>query len=538
MKQILIYTSEICKTAREFEIEREKIKTQMSEPKASNDLLAQFREDIDAKYDDNKTSKFSKKHLILRKLSTWSQSLSAHGIPRLLKSNHKSVKCLWMIFICLSITYCALNLYRLLKAYANFDYVTHSEMITEVPTLFPSITICSINGLTTKNAENLIKDVFTNEFKLDIEHNNLTGKDFMTKLDIANKLARFHSYVAEFGDDNKRKMLGFSLSHTLLDCIYNDNPCGEGDFVWFYSIEHGNCYTFNSGTDKNGKLVHRIKTSTRSGILNGLRLSFFLSVSENKYSSKFETGLKLFIHNNSVAPMSTEGIDLKRSVNMNVVLKKSFFYRQPEPYSDCKDLTTLESGNEVFDLIKSSTLTYRQEDCFDLCLQYDIIQKCQCYALEYYPKLFKTKTPCLNSSQLACYTKLYAKFIVADVKEKCAFMCPLECNSMTYDHSLSMSDLATEQLYAILKSDEYYQRKYFKNETNLTVTSFGERYMSLNIYFGELKYLVMTQSIKMTFEDLLSSIGGLLGLLVGMSFLSLIEVVEIIIEILFILFKK
>ena len=101
-----------------------------------------------------------------------------------------------------------------------------------------------------------------------------------------------------------------------------------------------------------------------------------------------------------------------------------------------------------------------------------------------------------------------------------------------------MSDLATEQLYAILKSDEYYQRKYFKNETNLTVTSFGERYMSLKIYFGELKYLVMTQSIKMTFEDLLSSIGGLLGLLVGMSFLSLIEVFEIIIEILFILFKK
>ena len=48
----------------------------------------------------------------------------------------------------------------------------------------------------------------------------------------------------------------------------------------------------------------------------------------------------------------------------------------------------------------------------------------------------------------------------------------------------------------------------------------------------------MKQEPKILLTDLVSNIGGTLGLFLGISFLSFIELFELIIEILFIFFKK
>ena len=65
-----------------------------------------------------------------------------------------------------------------------------------------------------------------------------------------------------------------------------------------------------------------------------------------------------------------------------------------------------------------------------------------------------------------------------------------------------------------------------------------ESLVSFSIYYYDFKYTFISQSPKMQLVDLVSNFGGLLGLFVGMSFLSFGELIQIIIEVLIILFEK
>ena len=78
----------------------------------------------------------------------------------------------------------------------------------------------------------------------------------------------------------------------------------------------------------------------------------------------------------------------------------------------------------------------------------------------------------------------------------------------------------------------------YPNGYNITLGDLRESLLSFSIYYTEFKYTYISQYPKMRFIDLLSNFGGLLGLFVGMSFLSFGELIQILIEVLFIVFEK
>jgi hypothetical protein len=60
--------------------------------------------------------------------------------------------------------------------------------------------------------------------------------------------------------------------------------------------------------------------------------------------------------------------------------------------------------------------------------------------------------------------------------------------------------------------------------------------LDLYFYFSDLSYLEITQIPKINEYSLIASIGGSLGLFVGIRFLSLVEVVEYIIDLIYVIF--
>jgi hypothetical protein len=140
--------------------------------------------------------------------------------------------------------------------------------------------------------------------------------------------------------------------------------------------------------------------------------------------------------------------------------------------------------------------------------------------------------PCIDDNQLNCAKSEYMKFIKED-KTKCMEYCPLECDEIIYEYTLSSADYPTEYAYQILKKDHHFSR--YKN---LTYEMFKQRSLMVNIYYSKLGYLSVSQVKKVEFMDLLATIGGLLGFFIGMSLLSFIEFFEIAIDILLILFAK
>ena len=73
---------------------------------------------------------------------------------------------------------------------------------------------------------------------------------------------------------------------------------------------------------------------------------------------------------------------------------------------------------------------------------------------------------------------------------------------------------------------------------NLSSDNLKNSLLAFNIYYQDLSYSEITQIPKSDIIDLVSGMGGLLGLFIGVSFLSFAEVIEVILEIIFILFEK
>ena len=60
----------------------------------------------------------------------------------------------------------------------------------------------------------------------------------------------------------------------------------------------------------------------------------------------------------------------------------------------------------------------------------------------------------------------------------------------------------------------------------------------MNVYYDHLAYTQISKEAKLETVDLVSGIGGLLGLFLGMSFLSFAEFIEMFIEILIIILGR
>ena len=66
----------------------------------------------------------------------------------------------------------------------------------------------------------------------------------------------------------------------------------------------------------------------------------------------------------------------------------------------------------------------------------------------------------------------------------------------------------------------------------------NKHFFGIRIHYNDLKYTFINQEIKIYTFNLISNIGGILGLFLGISFLSFIEILEILVESIYILYSK
>ena len=153
-----------------------------------------------------------------------------------------------------------------------------------------------------------------------------------------------------------------------------------------------------------------------------------------------------------------------------------------------------------------------------------------------YSNLSTTVEPCLTKNQYSCLYKQYLNFNLVDCKTK---SCPLECETVNYDLSVSC------QVYP---SKTYFERKLntesnqnlslkFLNES-LTFDLMREYSLSFNVYYPYMTYTSLTESPKTSIADLFSQIGGGLGLFVSFSVFTLFEFIELFILIIYGILSK
>ena len=300
----------------------------------------------------------------------------------------------------------------------------------------------------------------------------------------------------------RNKKVNISLSDLIVECKFNSIRCNFSRDIRINKDKFGFIsYTLKSQPTYLGGSKH--------SLIMGLNLS---NISFDKTTTL--DGLRVIIHNKTNDPnyyrgISQNGFNLALGFNYEISVNRIFTYKLGLPYNNClKDVKSIDSfDSDLYRyMIKSTNYSYRQTDCLNYCAGRELynylnmtnkIDRWESIVAEY---------PKYGETMRMVYLGMLKKGIYASCSD-----CPEECDSIQYEITHSFTKFLT-------------QNEIFKNQQI-------ENFVYFTVYYESLQYKVIDQIAQMNVFDLISNIGGNLGLFIGISFLSFAELIELLVEI-------
>ena len=243
-------------------------------------------------------------------------------------------------------------------------------------------------------------------------------------------------------------------------------------------------------------------------------------------NNSFSDGLVVFIHNKS-SKITTSNINIQPGVYSYLGLRKTIDTKLTLPYNDCiDDLDSYKSfESSLYKNISNEGFIYNQLMCLDYAF------------LRFVAKCPLSFDECANNINKNTFVTDWSAYYDNQIFRKYLPMCPEECTTTQFQITLSQNSYPSNNEFKNLKSNSNLMSK-FGNASSVNLDDLKKSVYMVSIYFEDLKYTMISQQAKTNVMDLVSSIGGSLGLFMGASFLSLIDIIQIIFEVIYIQFDK
>ncbi len=101
-----------------------------------------------------------------------------------------------------------------------------------------------------------------------------------------------------------------------------------------------------------------------------------------------------------------------------------------------------------------------------------------------------------------------------------------------------MTSKFPSQAYALQLMNDSKIKSNYPPGYNITLEDLRESMVQFSVYYTDFEYTKIGQIPKQQFTDIVSNLGGLLGLFIGMSFLSFGELIEVLVEVFLIFLEK
>ncbi|XP_061175624.1 FMRFamide-activated amiloride-sensitive sodium channel-like [Saccostrea echinata] len=388
-------------------------------------------------------------------------------------------------------------------------------------------------------------------------------------------------------DRDIREDIGHNISDMLLSCAFNGKECYVANFTLFQSLEYGNCYTFESSS----------YVTKQSGPLLGLRMTLNIETSEYINNYMDASGVRLVIHEPGTLPFpEDEGFTLNPSYETTIGMRMLSIQRASEPHGNCEngeDFMRLfgirytipsclklckqrEIMERCFCLPSTAYLNVGNLDGYRPCsvnkmkvdcekfINYKIENQlitCNCLSpckqLIYETSLSGRKWPgdqfmgqgvaretsggrgfMTPYTHLIChYTKTSLGF---QILFKAILLVPYPESGKPPGTCFNAGNLMKDLCQ---KNNMWYfkgmcQSLEWKTATKSDTESLAGNFLKTVIYYEDLNYEKITEEPLYDGFQLISDIGGALGLFMGASILSFVEVLQFIIELLNFLLKK
>ncbi|ELT94811.1 hypothetical protein CAPTEDRAFT_212993 [Capitella teleta] len=281
---------------------------------------------------------------------------------------------------------------------------------------FPAVTVCNQNAFRLSQAYKnndyrLFKEVFTSSN----ENISLDGLG-----------------------DSDRSLLDLYLlnAHTqhdlIMSCSWNGHGCHDQDLIQTVT-DFGICYTFNWNQ-------RNTRNARETGVEGGLTLLLNIEQYEYMPGPNGGAGLKLSLHGqHEQAYVRDHGLAIPPGTHGFVALKTIKIDNLPSPHGKCDDSIRLKYFN-----------TYTVTGCQAECKMAYVKDKCNCIDM-YMPGTNDTEV-CSIRQYKECLLPALEKMHHIRVDNICSH-CPVPCESILYEPTVSYSALSNYNMMQILESN-------------------------------------------------------------------------------------
>lgn len=293
------------------------------------------------------------------------------------------------------------------------------------------------------------------------------------------------------------------LSTSFLNFSFNANnlKSWKKHMEVYNDATYGICYRFNSGFNFTNQ-TNPFKYSTLGGPIYGLKMDLY-APSDYDFNR-----LKIFIHDQTVKPLSlyNKGYYVTSGTFNYFGIQIVSNIKLEEPYNPCLvDFKSFSKNRTLINYFIENNTTYSHDECIYLCtnLKYRDVSEniCNC-SLNIYDCVYVPE----DESVRKCAYDFLKKFQADKPSVQCADYCPFDCVLSDYVISHYLEPILAKGKI----NDNSFKYLDFKTYENVTKSFF-----SINIYFENLDYTLISQKPKLEMFDLISNIGGLFGLFLG-----------------------
>ena len=207
------------------------------------------------------------------------------------------------------------------------------------------------------------------------------------------------------------------------------------------------------------------------------------------------------------------GFDLSPGFSYDIKLSKSRTMRV-DPF---KNNSCIPQTNVTFSFMgRKFSTKYDAKSCSLKCFSEKMERTCNCIGHDYLPKIYHLSRIC-NSTGHKCYQRVKDKYVKGEIEYLKS--CFPSCQEINYE-----TDISFLKYPNIAKAKE-------NGERIEQVRQVREEIIKVTIYFKSLDERITKEQMTYAMEDLLSDIGGQLGLYSGYSFLTVVELVSLAIAI-------
>ena len=467
------------------------------------------------------------------------ENTTVHGLLFLTRFNHRWIQLFWSVIVLCGFIGLSVHLWKIVSAYLEYKTTEYSYE-HDNGFLFPDVTICNLNGISSSKLINASTDYDEVNYFI---NRNIHSDNPVLATDLFWALG---DHAVE---------IGHSLEDFVLRCKFEDIPCNiTEDFILYPFSSFFNCYIFKIG--RSGR-----KTITQ-GIAAGLSLTLFLeplntsivkAYDDNAFAGNMNGVRVLLNAPNTLVAAGIMGNDIVPGHATYMAFEVTNRIRLPEPYSTCRGVDSMVLGPDF---------AYSFTECKNICIHKFVIDKCGCF-----PTIYKVRKNYTASKIPSCGEDIYKvsdktmracqDSVLKDIETRLNYAndcnCQKPCEDTKYSISISHSEFPSENSMVSfwktiledntqqenIKAYKYYEQLRAQNTSMESMIKWTQKhFLRLTVYATSKTVSVKKYIPMITPVGLMSQIGGCLGLWLGISIVTIIEFFDLGFKLFYVLYRK